>query len=100
MRPWEMSFNGRFEKRWMDSDALRGNPLGDPSRRPLWVYLPPGYDAGSDQRYPSIYMLQGLTGQVDMWWNRSRGDPVGTGVLRRRPRRDRIPVPARAQVSG
>jgi S-formylglutathione hydrolase FrmB len=35
------------------------------------VYLPPGYDAESSRRYPSIYMIQGLTGQLDMWRNRA-----------------------------
>ena len=31
------------------SDALRGNPLGDPSVRRVPVYLPPGYES-SDAR--------------------------------------------------
>jgi Putative esterase len=39
--------------------------------RPLWVYVPPGYDEDTDRRYPSIYVIQGLTGQIDMWRNRS-----------------------------
>jgi S-formylglutathione hydrolase FrmB len=54
-----------------DSAALRDNPLGDPSTRPLWVYLPPGYDDDPVRRYPAVYMIQGLTGQLDMWRNRS-----------------------------
>ena len=39
--------------------------------RPLWVYVPPGYDDEPDRRYPSIYAIQGLTGQLDMWRNRT-----------------------------
>jgi hypothetical protein len=35
------------------------------------VYLPPGYDDEPDRRYPSIYVIQGLTGQLDMWRNRT-----------------------------
>ena len=27
-----------------ESAVLRGNPLGDPATRPVWLYLPPGYD--------------------------------------------------------
>jgi hypothetical protein len=42
----------------LESRVLAGNPLGDPTERPLWVYVPPGYD-GSERRYPSIYMIQG-----------------------------------------
>jgi hypothetical protein len=54
----------------LESRALAGNPLGDPTERPLWVYVPPGYD-DSDERYPSVYVIQGYTGQAVMWWNRS-----------------------------
>jgi hypothetical protein len=33
--------------------------------------LPPGYDDDPARRYPAVYMIQGLTGQLDMWRNRS-----------------------------
>ena len=62
---------GLFEELSFESAALRENPLGDPYVRPLWVYLPPGYDDEPNRRYPSIYAIQGLTGQLDMWRNRS-----------------------------
>ena len=68
--PWAYELAGRFDEHLFESDALRGNPLGDPHERPLWVYVPPGYDDESDRRYPSIYMIQGYTGQLDMWRNR------------------------------
>ena len=71
MLPWSIDMRGRFEEHRFDSAALRGNPLGHPSQRPLWVYLPPGYDDAPTRRYPAIYQIQGLTGQVDMWRNRS-----------------------------
>ena len=45
-----------------DSEALTGNPLGDPHRRPVYVYTPPGYDAEPERRYPTVYLIQGLTG--------------------------------------
>jgi S-formylglutathione hydrolase FrmB len=67
--PWRYQLSGRLEELAIDSQALTGNPLGDPHVRPLRVQLPPGYDAG-DQRYPTVYVLQGLTGQLDMWTNR------------------------------
>ena len=71
MLPWAADLAGRFDEHVFESDALRGNPLGDPHERPLWVYLPPGYDDDPERRYASVYMIQGLTGQLDMWRNRS-----------------------------
>jgi putative esterase len=71
MLPWSTELRGRFDEHVLESELLRGNPLGDPHARPLWVYVPPGYDDEPDRRYPSIYALQGLTGQLDMWRNRT-----------------------------
>ena len=70
MLPWSTDFAGRIVEHSFESEALKGNPLGDPHVRPLWVYLPPGYDDEPERRYPSIYLIQGLTGQLDMWRNR------------------------------
>jgi len=44
-----------------ESEALRGNALGDPAARELWVYLPPGYEE-SRLRYPVLWCLTGFTG--------------------------------------
>jgi len=53
------------------SELLRGNPLGDPHERPVLVYLPPGYDDEPLRPYPVVYVIQGFTGNVAMWHNRS-----------------------------
>jgi S-formylglutathione hydrolase FrmB len=66
---------GRVVEHVIDSEALTGNPLGDPHRRPLLVQLPPDYDDDPQRRYPTVYQLQGLTGQVDMWRNRKAFQP-------------------------
>ena len=71
VRPWSRAFKGRLEEHVLDSAALRDNPLGDPAERPIWVYLPPAYDAERDRRFATIYLIQGMTGQLDMWANRS-----------------------------
>ncbi len=76
MRPWDVEPRGRFERHVISSRVLRGNPLGDPHERPLWVYLPPGLDDDPGRRLPSVYVIQGLTGQVDMWWNRAPFKPT------------------------
>ena len=71
MEPWSFEMKGRLEEHVVESDALRGNPLGDPHQRPIWVYLPPGYDDAPEERFGSVYLIQGLTGQLDMWRNRT-----------------------------
>jgi S-formylglutathione hydrolase FrmB len=70
VEPWGTELRGRLDEHVFESEALVGNALSDPHRRPLWVYVPPGYD-DDERRYPSIYVIQGLTGQVDMWRNRA-----------------------------
>jgi len=42
---------GRIELLTMDSGALAGNPLGDPARRSVPVWLPPSYDDGAGRRH-------------------------------------------------
>jgi hypothetical protein len=71
MLPWSAPLAGRLDELVIDSAALRGNPLGDPHERPLWVYTPPGYDDEPDRRYPTVYEIQGYTGHLTMWRNRS-----------------------------
>jgi hypothetical protein len=71
MEPWSYELAGRVEEHAFESEVLKGNPLGDPHVRPLWVYLPPGYDDDPERRYASVYVIQGLTGQLDMWRNRA-----------------------------
>ena len=71
MLPWSAQLAGRIDERLITSEFLRGNPLGDAHERPLLVYLPPGYDTDPGRRYPSVYVLQGYTGHVAMWRNRS-----------------------------
>jgi S-formylglutathione hydrolase FrmB len=70
-QPWEGELAGRIERHLVHGAALEGNHLGDPVDRPLWVYVPPGYDDDPDRRYPSIYVIQGYTGHVTMWFNRN-----------------------------
>lgn len=68
--PWGAPLAGRLDEHVVASELLRGNALGDPHERPLLVYVPPGYDDDRSRRYPSVYVIQGYTGQVTMWRNR------------------------------
>ncbi len=54
---------GRLEADTLDAPSLRGNPLGDPSRRPVYLYLPPGFRPG----LPAVYFLHGFTGSAHSW---------------------------------
>ena len=52
--------------------ALRGNVVGDSSRRPAQVYLPPSYPLGGSRRYPVIYLLHGFRGSYRQWMSGGR----------------------------
>ena len=69
--PWAWPRAGELREMSISSRLLRSNALGDPAERPLWIYLPPAYRQSSTERFPVIYILQGMTGQLDMWKNRS-----------------------------
>lgn len=71
MLPWSAELSGRIDEHVIDSHLLRDNPLGDPHERPLWVYVPPGYDDEPDRRYASVYVIQGYTGHLMMLRNRT-----------------------------
>jgi hypothetical protein len=74
--PWDRPFHGTLEKLVVESDLLTGNPLDDPAHRPLWIYLPPGVERDHPKPLPSVYVIQGYTGQVDMWANRVPFEPT------------------------
>jgi hypothetical protein len=74
--PYSPELVGRIDEHVLASELLRGNPLGDPAERPLEVYVPPGYDDDTSRRYPSVYVLQGYTGMVPMWHNRTAFRPT------------------------
>ena len=74
--PWGHAWAGRLDEHVIDSQTLTGNPLRDPHRRPLYVYVPPGYEDDPERRYPSVYLIQGMTGQLDMWRNRKAFAPT------------------------
>ncbi len=60
---------GRIAVEIIESRALRDNPLGDPSTRELFVYLPPSYDLDRARRFPAVYVLTGFTGRGQMLLN-------------------------------
>ncbi len=63
--------HGTLDRLVVESDVLAENPLGDPARRPLYVYRPPGVELDHPRPLPSVYVIQGYTGQLDMWFQRN-----------------------------
>lgn len=72
--PWERKLAGRLDRLVVESELLAENPLGDPARRPLYVYTSPG--ASPERPAPAIYVIQGYSGQVDMWLGRAAFEPT------------------------
>ncbi|WP_164000914.1 alpha/beta hydrolase [Pyxidicoccus caerfyrddinensis] len=66
---------GQLETRELQSPALEANPLGDPARRRLTVYLPPGYGEG-DRRYPVVYFLHAFGNSGGTWTNAAGFGPT------------------------
>jgi len=65
--------NGFLEIRHVDSAALKGNFLDDPSRRPIGIYLPAQYREAPERRFPVIYLLHGAMTDLGSWLKRSTG---------------------------
>jgi enterochelin esterase-like enzyme len=59
---------GTVEKITVHGKALEGNLEGDSPDRDVMVYLPPGYGASPQKRYPVVYLLHGFTDDTDHWW--------------------------------
>lgn len=61
---------GRIERFVLDSKILKGNPLGDPHRREVAVYLPPEYGREPGRRFPLFVDIVGFlgSGQAHLNW--------------------------------
>jgi S-formylglutathione hydrolase FrmB len=80
----------------IESEALRSNPLGDPHVRPVHVWAP-----GGTGPYPSVYVIQGMTGMVDAWFNVSAWtESFGAAVERMAPEAVVVLVDAFTAVGG
>jgi hypothetical protein len=74
--PWARPLGGTLDQLVIESEVLADNPLGDPARRPLYVYRPPGVELDHPKGLPTVYIIQGYTGQVDMWLSRASLEPT------------------------
>ena len=69
---------GRVQIETISSVVLKDNPLGDPRRREIPVYLPPSYGTVRTRRYPVLTYLHGFTG-------------TGRGVVNHNPWKENLP---------
>ena len=63
---------GKLVEIEVDSPALAGNPLGDPSRRLVLAWVPPG----AKGPLPAVYFLHGFSGSARGWQNVSMLAPT------------------------
>jgi S-formylglutathione hydrolase FrmB len=59
----------------VESRALGGNPLGDPTTRRVAIWLPPSYDRAPTRRYPVITWLAGYSGTGEMLFSGNAWQP-------------------------
>jgi S-formylglutathione hydrolase FrmB len=59
----------------VESQALAGNPLGDPTARRVAVWLPPSYARAPERRYPLILWLAGYAGTGEMLFSGTPWQP-------------------------
>jgi enterochelin esterase-like enzyme len=59
---------GTFERVKVHGKSLEGNLGGDSPDRDVSIYLPPGYAADRNRRYPVIYLLHGYTNSDEGWF--------------------------------
>ncbi len=60
--------HGTVERVKIHSKMLEGNLEADSPDRDISVYLPAGYNANQNRRYPVIYMLHGFTDDDSKWF--------------------------------
>jgi len=71
---------GRVVIREIESEVLKNNPLGDPVKRKLYIYLPPGFEDHQSEKLPALLAVVGFTGTGAMLLN---VDPLGEDLKSR-----------------
>ena len=60
----------RYQRITVHGPTLEQNLGGDSPDRPVSVWLPPGYEKNTRQRYPVLYLLHGFTDSDTRWFGR------------------------------
>jgi S-formylglutathione hydrolase len=70
---------GSVQRIKVHGKSLEGNLEGDSPDREVSIYLPPGYDANRNQRYPVVYLLHGYL-LTDQFWTSVRVSMGGADI--------------------
>ena len=70
---------GSVQRIKVHGKSLEGNLEGDSPDREVSIYLPPGYDANRNQRYPVVYLLHGYL-LTDQFWTSTKVSMAGTDI--------------------
>ncbi|MDX1385534.1 MAG: alpha/beta hydrolase-fold protein [Thermoanaerobaculia bacterium] len=77
----EPEHSGRLLAVEVHGPSLENNLLGFSTRRDVRIYLPPSYDDATGRRYPTLYVLHGITDPVTVWTETWSGVEEGWGTL-------------------
>jgi len=58
----QVVLKGKLERVKVHGKSLEGNLMGESASPDVSIYLPPGYAADANRRYPVVYLLHGYTG--------------------------------------
>jgi enterochelin esterase-like enzyme len=84
---------GTVQRIQIHGKALEGNLLGETADPNVTIYLPPGYQANQDHRYPVLYLLHGAGGDDTTWTGRLANVPqIMDRVIANKTVRDMIVV--------
>ena len=64
------------------TDSIHSNVLGESVK--FNVYLPKGYDAASDRKYPVLYLLHGFTDTYSAWVEKGRVQEIADELIQSR----------------
>jgi enterochelin esterase-like enzyme len=75
------SQSGRIVRETVHGKSLEKNVTGESPDRSVFVYLPPGYDASPDKKFPVVYLLHGIADTNDVWLQEWRKNTAGYGTI-------------------
>jgi hypothetical protein len=75
---WKRPLHGTLDRLVVESELLARNPLGDPARRPLYVYRPPGVER--DAPGQAVFAIGGAKGLEPLTFSLRRH---GVDLIRR-----------------